>query len=184
MCTKAIDKAEYRVKVAQVVAKLLLALQPKMFNKVGKWLQRFVNNSKVSYRMFALELMGYLLTNDALPNHDTPSKEFSKEVLLCSLLRRCSDKATFVRFHVKLLVEGFQLLIYLWLILQVRAKALTILALCSSSENNSLKLAMKAVFLGAPLRQEVSAVNTDNAVQPNEINLTGNVCALLPFPCG
>lgn len=69
-----------------------------MYEKIGKWLQKYVHNSKVAYRMFGLELMGYMLNNKSSDDKENSSnsKHFSKETLLCTMLQRCSDKSASV----------------------------------------------------------------------------------------
>ncbi|KAG1703671.1 Condensin-2 complex subunit D3 [Nymphon striatum] len=151
ICTKVTDKSEYRTKVAQVVATLLTVLKPQMYEKLGRWLQKYVHNSKVAYRMFGLELMGYMLNNKSGDNQENShdSQHLSKEALLCTMLQRCSDKSA-----------------------SVRAKALTMLAMCSLSTEPSLRKAMMKIFSTA-LQPDETIVNTTKQRQSSAINITG-----------
>ncbi|XP_076344114.1 condensin-2 complex subunit D3-like [Tachypleus tridentatus] len=124
LCTKVVDKSDFRCKVAQACIEILKCFPTGSFAEMVEWLHRLVRHAKVNYRVFSLELFS-LLVNEPERNSDTSvPKKFQSflhvSTLLSVILARCNDKAA-----------------------SVRAKALNILALCTSSTRSELK----AVFL-------------------------------------
>ncbi|XP_013791345.1 condensin-2 complex subunit D3-like, partial [Limulus polyphemus] len=120
LCTKVVDKSDFRCKVAQACIEILKHFPTGAFAEMVEWLHRLARHAKVNYRIFSLELFS-LLVIEPERNWDTSvPKKFQSFLHICTLLSvilaRCNDKAA-----------------------SVRAKALNILALCTSSARSELK---------------------------------------------
>ncbi|XP_048580995.1 condensin-2 complex subunit D3 [Nematostella vectensis] len=139
MCTKCPDKAEFRAPVAKSATDLMKLLPLSFYCGLIEWLHKYSKNTKIGYRVFALDLVSQLLTEedrDIQGGGDTPEncKELtSKKYLLSIVVGRCSDRAP-----------------------TVRAKALQCLSQCTATSNDSLKSIVKQT-LGEALDRNTSA---------------------------
>ncbi|KAL5479917.1 hypothetical protein EMCRGX_G023519 [Ephydatia muelleri] len=101
LCTKAPDKAEYRNKLASVACRILTLFPDQRYSQLLDWIYKFSRNTKVAYRMFALDLVTELLTVPARkPTHALPVEDEGRltcKFLVKMILSRCSDKAPSVR---------------------------------------------------------------------------------------
>uniref|UniRef100_UPI00398E4DCE condensin-2 complex subunit D3 n=1 Tax=Pristiophorus japonicus TaxID=55135 RepID=UPI00398E4DCE len=102
ICTKVPDKVEYRTHGAQALVKLLTKLPCVDFVAFLDWLHKYSQNSKVSYRNFALDvIMALLELPERRPDSSIPP-EHQKYLnhrywIQGVILGRCSDKAPTVR---------------------------------------------------------------------------------------
>ncbi|XP_067827123.1 condensin-2 complex subunit D3 [Heptranchias perlo] len=102
ICTKVPDKAEYRTHGAQALVKLLTKLPCVDLAAFLDWLHKYSQNSKMSYRNFALDVIMALLD---LPEREPDSSippEYQKYLnhkywIQVVILGRCSDKAPTIR---------------------------------------------------------------------------------------
>ncbi|NXD68708.1 CNDD3 protein, partial [Eolophus roseicapillus] len=102
ICTKVPDKADYRTYAAQALVTLLNKLPSVEFADFIAWLYKYSHNTKIAYRVFALDVALALLD---LPerNVDTSlsldQQKFLKHKFLVQVMvfGRCSDKAPMVR---------------------------------------------------------------------------------------
>ncbi|XP_029429112.1 condensin-2 complex subunit D3 [Rhinatrema bivittatum] len=102
ICAKTPDKSEYRTHAAQALVKLLSKLPSAEFAGFMVWLYKYSKNTKISYRVFALEVIMALLN---LPERELDSalppelQKFLQHKFLVQamVLGRCSDKAPTVR---------------------------------------------------------------------------------------
>ncbi|NXW65975.1 CNDD3 protein, partial [Eurystomus gularis] len=102
ICTKVPDKAEYRTHAAQALVTLLKKLPSLEFADFITWLYKYSRNTKISYRVFALDVALALLD---VPERNLDSslsldhQRFLKHKFLVQVMvfGRCSDKAPVVR---------------------------------------------------------------------------------------
>ncbi|XP_074890961.1 condensin-2 complex subunit D3 isoform X4 [Buteo buteo] len=102
ICTKVPDKADYRTYAAQAVVNLLNKLPCIEFADFMAWLYKYSRNTKVVYRVFALDVALALLD---VPERNLDSslsldhQKFLKHKFLVQVMvfGRCSDKAPVVR---------------------------------------------------------------------------------------
>ncbi|NXT91696.1 CNDD3 protein, partial [Anhinga rufa] len=102
LCTKVPDKAEYRTYAAQALVNLLNKLPCREFADFIAWLYKYSCNTKVAYRVFALDVVLALLD---VPERNLDSslsldhQRFLKHKFLVQVMvfGRCSDKAPVVR---------------------------------------------------------------------------------------
>ncbi|XP_049657120.1 condensin-2 complex subunit D3 isoform X2 [Accipiter gentilis] len=102
ICTKVPDKADYRTYAAQAVVNLLNKLPSIEFADFMAWLYKYSRNTKVVYRVFALDVALALLD---VPERNLDSslsldhQKFLKHKFLVQVMvfGRCSDKAPVVR---------------------------------------------------------------------------------------
>ncbi|XP_040981416.1 condensin-2 complex subunit D3 isoform X2 [Aquila chrysaetos chrysaetos] len=102
ICTKVPDKADYRTHAAQALVNLLNKLPCIEFADFMAWLYKYSRNTKVVYRMFALDVALALLD---VPERNLDSslsldhQKFLKHKFLVQVMvfGRCSDKAPVVR---------------------------------------------------------------------------------------
>ena len=62
ICTKLPDRAEHRNRLATVVSKLLSLFSNQLYSELLEWIYKFSRNTKVGYRVFALDIVSELLT--------------------------------------------------------------------------------------------------------------------------
>ncbi|XP_061869891.1 condensin-2 complex subunit D3 [Colius striatus] len=102
ICTKVPDKADYRTYAAQALVTLLNKLPCIEFADFMAWLYKYSHNTKIAYRVFALDVALALL--------DVPERNFDSSLSLdhqkflrhkflvqVMVFGRCSDKAPTVR---------------------------------------------------------------------------------------
>ncbi|XP_044174621.1 condensin-2 complex subunit D3-like isoform X3 [Acropora millepora] len=128
ICTKCPERAEYRSVLAKAVVDIMDKLPVTLYASLVEWINKFSKNAKISYRIFALDLISLLLFR---PEKSCPMEEhgtneniktlLSKTYLLDIVIARCSDRAP-----------------------TVRAKALQYFAQCLTSEDSSLVVNIKA----------------------------------------
>ncbi|XP_076214627.1 condensin-2 complex subunit D3 [Aptenodytes patagonicus] len=102
ICTKVPDKADYRTYAAQALVNLLNKLPCIEFADFIAWLYKYSRNTKIAYRVFALDVALALLD---LPERNLDSslsldhQKFLKHKFLVQVMvfGRCSDKAPVVR---------------------------------------------------------------------------------------
>uniref|UniRef100_A0A8B9TA43 Non-SMC condensin II complex subunit D3 n=1 Tax=Anas platyrhynchos TaxID=8839 RepID=A0A8B9TA43_ANAPL len=102
ICTKVPDKADYRTYAAQALVNLLNKLPCIEFADFIAWLYKYSHNSKISYRVFALDVALALLD---VPERNSgvslsqDQQKFLKHKFLVQVMvfGRCSDKASMVR---------------------------------------------------------------------------------------
>ncbi|XP_030077819.1 condensin-2 complex subunit D3 isoform X2 [Microcaecilia unicolor] len=102
ICAKSSDKSEYRTHAAHALVKLLCKLPCVEYAGFLAWLYKYSKNTKISYRVFALEVVMALLDlserqldGSVPPEHQ---KFLQHKFLIQSMvLGRCSDKAPTVR---------------------------------------------------------------------------------------
>ncbi|NXT41467.1 CNDD3 protein, partial [Pelecanoides urinatrix] len=102
ICTKVPDKADYRTYAAQALVNLLNKLPCIEFADFIAWLYKYSRNTKVAYRVFALDVALALLD---VPEKNLDSslsvdhQKFLKHKFLVQVMvfGRCSDKAPVVR---------------------------------------------------------------------------------------
>ncbi|NXO48560.1 CNDD3 protein, partial [Aramus guarauna] len=102
ICTKVPDKTDYRTYAAQALVNLLNKLPCIEFADFIAWLYKYSRNSKIAYRVFALDVALALLDvpernldSSVSPDH----QKFLKHKFLVQVMvfGRCSDKAPVVR---------------------------------------------------------------------------------------
>ncbi|KAE8591973.1 hypothetical protein XENTR_v10018618 [Xenopus tropicalis] len=102
ICVKFPDKADYRVYAAQALVKLMEKLPNAEYAAFIEWLYKYSKNSKISYRVFALEVVVALLdlpereADVSLPHENLKFLQH-KFLLQNVVFSRCSDKAPTVR---------------------------------------------------------------------------------------
>ncbi|KAM6370654.1 condensin-2 complex subunit D3 [Pluvialis apricaria] len=102
ICTKVPDKADYRTYAAQALVNLLIKLPCPEFADFIAWLYKYSCNTKIAYRVFALDVALALLD---VPERNLDSslslehQKFLKHKFLVQVMvfGRCSDKAPVVR---------------------------------------------------------------------------------------
>ncbi|XP_009467862.1 PREDICTED: condensin-2 complex subunit D3 [Nipponia nippon] len=102
ICTKVPDKADYRTYAAQALVNLLNKLPCIEFANFIAWLYKYSHNTKIAYRVFALDVALALLD---VPERNSDSslsldhQKFLKHKFLVQVMvfGRCSDKAPVVR---------------------------------------------------------------------------------------
>ncbi|KFO12675.1 Condensin-2 complex subunit D3, partial [Balearica regulorum gibbericeps] len=102
ICTKVPDKTDYRTYAAQALVNLLNKLPSIEFADFIAWLYKYSRNSKIAYRVFALDVALALLD---VPERNLDSslsldhQKFLKHKFLVQVMvfGRCSDKAPVVR---------------------------------------------------------------------------------------
>ncbi|KAK1189781.1 CNDD3 protein, partial [Pygoscelis papua] len=102
ICTKVPDKADYRTYAAQALVNLLNKLPCVEFADFIAWLYKYSRNTKIAYRVFALDVALALLD---VPERNLDSslsldhQKFLKHKFLVQVMvfGRCSDKAPMVR---------------------------------------------------------------------------------------
>ncbi|NXL95150.1 CNDD3 protein, partial [Alectura lathami] len=102
ICTKVPDKADYRTYAAQALVNLLNKLPSMEFADFIAWLYKYSLNTKISYRVFALDVALAMLDG---PERNLDSslsldhQKFLKHKFLVQVMvfGRCSDKAPVVR---------------------------------------------------------------------------------------
>ncbi|XP_068772979.1 condensin-2 complex subunit D3 isoform X2 [Struthio camelus] len=102
ICTKVPDKADYRTYAAQALVNLLNKLPCIEFADFIAWLYKYSHNARISYRVFALDVVLALLD---VPERNLDSslslnhQKFLKHKFLVQVMvfGRCSDKAPVVR---------------------------------------------------------------------------------------
>ncbi|XP_013421009.1 condensin-2 complex subunit D3-like [Lingula anatina] len=108
MCTKVPDRAEYRAKVAQAVVTLLQELPNSAYARMMEWIYRYSRHAKISYRVFALEIVTLLLSEPERKQDDSVHADhavyLSQSFLIQMVLARCSDVNSSVRSRA---IAGF-----------------------------------------------------------------------------
>ncbi|XP_053308636.1 condensin-2 complex subunit D3 isoform X2 [Spea bombifrons] len=102
ICVKCPDKAEYRLSAAQALVKLMEKLPNPEYALFTSWMYGYSKNSKISYRVFALDVAVALLelpereTDESFPPESLKFLQH-KFLLQAMVFSRCSDKAPTVR---------------------------------------------------------------------------------------
>ncbi|XP_063799859.1 condensin-2 complex subunit D3 [Pseudophryne corroboree] len=102
ICVKCPDKADYRVSAAQALVRLLEKFPNPEYAAFIEWLYKFSWNSKISYRVFALDVAITLLelpervVDSSFPPDNLKFLQH-KFLLQAMVFSRCSDKAPTVR---------------------------------------------------------------------------------------
>uniref|UniRef100_A0A663LWE7 Condensin-2 complex subunit D3 n=1 Tax=Athene cunicularia TaxID=194338 RepID=A0A663LWE7_ATHCN len=102
ICAKVPDKADYRTYAAQALVNLLDKIPCTEFADFIAWLYKYSHNSKIAYRVFALDVALALLN---VPERNSDSslsldhQKFLKHKFLVQVMvfGRCSDKSPLVR---------------------------------------------------------------------------------------
>ncbi|NXN61876.1 CNDD3 protein, partial [Rynchops niger] len=102
ICTKVPDKADYRTYAAQALVNLLNKLPSIEFADFIAWFYKYSRNTKIAYRVFALDVVLALLDVPERNLDDSLSldhQKFLKHKFLVQVMvfGRCSDKASVVR---------------------------------------------------------------------------------------
>ncbi|XP_053547485.1 condensin-2 complex subunit D3 [Bombina bombina] len=102
ICVKFPDKSDYRLSAAQALVKLLDKLPNAEYATFIDWLHRYSKNTKISYRVFALDVAVSLLEMpEREPDESLPPEKSKflqhKFLLQVMVFSRCSDKAPTVR---------------------------------------------------------------------------------------
>uniref|UniRef100_A0A914UW26 Uncharacterized protein n=1 Tax=Plectus sambesii TaxID=2011161 RepID=A0A914UW26_9BILA len=97
MCAKCPDRAEYRTKVAPVVAQVTLMLPRPLVQDFVDFLSIFAQSAKTAYRVFAVELAPQLVSRFPADKEEEAVFEQLRSTLLTMVLKRCNDKAPTVR---------------------------------------------------------------------------------------
>lgn len=101
-CAKCPDKSEYRLSAAQTLVKLQDQLPNAKYASFIDWLCKYSRNSKISYRVFALDAAVALLElPERVPDSSFPQEDLKflqhKFLIQALIFSRCSDKAPTVR---------------------------------------------------------------------------------------
>nr|DBA16536.1 TPA: hypothetical protein GDO54_003919 [Pyxicephalus adspersus] len=102
ICAKCPDKSEYRLSAAQTLLKLQDCLPNTEYASFIDWLYKYSRNSKISYRVFALDAAVALLElpervgDSSFPQDDLKFLQH-KFLIQTFIFSRCSDKAPTVR---------------------------------------------------------------------------------------
>ncbi|KAM9216984.1 condensin-2 complex subunit D3 [Leptosomus discolor] len=102
ICTKVPDKADYRTHAAQALVTLLNQLPCVEFADFIAWLYKYSRNTKIAYRVFALDVALALLdvperSSDSSLSLDRQNFLKHKFLVQVMVFGRCSDKAPVVR---------------------------------------------------------------------------------------
>uniref|UniRef100_A0A8B9IWK2 Condensin-2 complex subunit D3 n=1 Tax=Amazona collaria TaxID=241587 RepID=A0A8B9IWK2_9PSIT len=102
ICTKVPDKADYRTYAAQALVTLLSKFPNVEFADFIAWLYKYSHNTKIAYRVFALDVALALLDvpeRNVDPSLSLDQQKFLKHKFLVQVMvfGRCSDKAPVVR---------------------------------------------------------------------------------------
>ncbi|XP_012225278.2 condensin-2 complex subunit D3-L [Linepithema humile] len=99
LMVKCPERLEGRQKQAAVLIKLLNICNETVFATVFQDLILFSYNGKISYRLFAQEIIGRLLTESPLSSEDlsADTKAKTRRVLLAVVSSRCMDRSPLVR---------------------------------------------------------------------------------------
>ncbi|XP_028399882.1 condensin-2 complex subunit D3-like [Dendronephthya gigantea] len=122
LCMKVPDQAEFRNSVGKAITAILQSFPNDSLTDILSWITKYSKNSKIGYRVFALDLILKLLTDSTDGNGESRAR-FSHLELLRLVVARCSDRAP-----------------------TVRAKALCHLAQCICSENDAITAAVKKLL--------------------------------------
>ncbi|KAG8568274.1 hypothetical protein GDO81_013944 [Engystomops pustulosus] len=149
ICTKFPDKSEYRVSAAQALVKLLEKLPNLEYSSFIDWLYKYSRNSKISYRVFALDVAVALLEMpERLVDSAFPLEQLKfiqhKFLLQTMVFSRCSDKAP-----------------------TVRSKALSCLAQCLEKNPLSMSEGITELLQGSSCRT-ISGITTESMVNGTE----------------
>ncbi|CAN2388105.1 complex subunit D3, partial [Pristimantis euphronides] len=134
ICAKCPDKSEYRVSAAKGLVKLLVMLPNPEYASFIAWLYKCSRNSKMSYRVFVLDVAVVLLELPERPVDASFPPEnvmFLKHKFLLQeiVFSRCSDKAP-----------------------TVRSKALSCLAHCLQNDATSVAAGVTQLLQGSSCR--------------------------------
>ncbi|XP_074159851.1 condensin-2 complex subunit D3 isoform X2 [Sminthopsis crassicaudata] len=102
ICSKVLDKSEYRTYAAQALAQLLNKLPCLEYAAFIRWLYKYSRSSKISHRVFTLDVVLALLERperELVSSLSQEEQKFLKHKFLVQELMfgRCSDKAPTVR---------------------------------------------------------------------------------------
>lgn len=109
LMVKCPERLDGRQRQAIVLIKLLNICNETIFATVLQDLILFSYNCKISYRLFAQEIIGKLLTESALSNKDLNegTKVKMKKVLLAIVSSRCMDRSPLVRGRAMATLAAF-----------------------------------------------------------------------------
>ncbi|XP_064384274.1 condensin-2 complex subunit D3-L-like isoform X2 [Halichondria panicea] len=97
ICTKTPDRAEYRSKLASAVCRLLGLFPDRDYSQLLDWVYKLSRNTKTSYRVFMLDLVGEIVEKPLRKPSDGLEGEeeyrLTHGFLVRTILSRCSDKA-------------------------------------------------------------------------------------------
>lgn len=192
LCARVPDKAEFRQKTAQSVVEILRHLPIKVYSDLIKWFHKFSHNEKAGHRLFTLEIIAKMLTEDErqdeergegagtpcrgdkslVPgnqNPDNAAAENSANMTSFNIVPT-SDRTVVTPASRNILSHKFLLSIIFSRCRDsaatVRAKALALLAECTISDNPTITLAMKQIFL-----TKAPEIFTTPHIVDNEINI-------------
>ncbi|KAM7435860.1 Condensin-2 complex subunit D3 [Porites harrisoni] len=160
LCTKCPERAEYRNIVAKAVVDIMKTLPVNVYASLTEWINKYSKNAKISYRIFALDVVSLLLCEPDRPlssedlQDDRTKKLLSKKYLLDIVVARCSDRAP-----------------------TVRAKALQYFAQCATSEDRSLVVKVKEILHEALENPAdgTPTVNRQTRAQQTEVRSIGSI---------
>ncbi|XP_044137939.1 condensin-2 complex subunit D3 [Bufo gargarizans] len=161
ICTKVPDKSEYRVSAAQALVKLLEKLPNPEYASFIEWLYKYSRNSKISYRVFALDVTVALLELPERPvDASFPLEQLKflqhKFLLQAMVFSRCSDKAP-----------------------TVRSKALSCLAQCLDKNATSVSEGISELLQGSSCRTiSATTVTAESTVNGTEASTRKTIGAL------
>lgn len=102
ICSRTPDRAEYRSRMSGVVCVLLGMFNDEDYANLMEWLYKFSRNTKVSYRVFAMEVINemFLTSLSCRSNTSLPPQlkyRLTYPYLIKIVLSRCSDRSPSVR---------------------------------------------------------------------------------------
>ncbi|CAB4010599.1 condensin-2 complex subunit D3 isoform X2, partial [Paramuricea clavata] len=151
LCMKVPDQAEFRNSVGRAITVILECFSNESLADIVAWITKYSKNSKIGYRVFALDLILKILTNTQAQHQS----RFSYLDLLQLIVSRCSDKAP-----------------------TVRAKALCHLAQCICSANDVITAAVKKL-LTMPLTNGSMEEHTTPGLAAQEASQDQTVSAMI-----
>ncbi|XP_043937100.1 condensin-2 complex subunit D3 [Protopterus annectens] len=153
ICTKVVDKQEYRMHASQALVKLLQKLPSPEYASFIDWLYKYSQNTKIAYRAFALDVVIALLELPEREIDESVPQEHQKYLqhkflIQVMIFGRCSDRAP-----------------------TVRSRALTCLSQCLENKGNGALGSVQEMLQGN-LTQLSSVVNsTENTnINPEAIS--------------
>ncbi|XP_060772642.1 condensin-2 complex subunit D3 isoform X2 [Neoarius graeffei] len=104
ICHQMVEKAEYRASGAQAVGKLVTKMPCHNYATFVKWLYNYSLNTRVAFRMFALDVVMVLLAQDEREAPEALEPDLAGYLSHHFLVRsvvydRCSDVSSTVRAH-------------------------------------------------------------------------------------
>lgn len=188
ICLRVPDKADFREKAAKSVIEILKVFPIKEYSEIIKWLYNFSQHEKAGHRMFTLEVISKLITEDEriLESEDNSSSAPCDKDLTSDSETPVSENnlaisgKTFLTSAANRHILSHNFLLYIIFsrcqdsAATVRSKALFLLSECARSNNPTIIEAMKQVFLNkdvVSLRQSpISGSESSESSDTEEAN--------------